>query len=90
MKARDLIIVFGCPPNSYTPAESTLTVGMYMMLNDMSDKVDKVVVLPDNASAWKPCNKGEVLSFTCHDLVTRFDASENPLCLKQSTFLKLG
>ena len=29
VKARDLMIVFGCPPNSYTPAESTLTVGLW-------------------------------------------------------------
>ena len=28
-KARDLMIAFGCPPNSYTPAESTLTVGFF-------------------------------------------------------------
>ena len=88
-KARDLMIVFGCPPNSYTPAESTLTVGFFQTLDDMSDKIDKVVVLPDNATAWKPCNKGEVLSFTHHDLEVPFDASKQPLCLKQNTFTKL-
>ena len=32
VKARDLMIVFGCPPNSYTPAESTLTVGWFNTL----------------------------------------------------------
>ena len=28
-KARDLIIVFGCPPNSQTPADSTLSVNWF-------------------------------------------------------------
>ena len=56
----------------------------------MSDKIEKVVVLPDNSSAWKPCNKGEVLSFTHHDLVVPFSAELNPLCLKQHTFTKLN
>ena len=35
--SRDLIIAFGCPPNSYTPAESTLTVELFMTLEKMSD-----------------------------------------------------
>ena len=82
VKSRDLMIVFGCPPNSYTPAESTLTVGFYLTLNEMSDKVDKVVVLPGNSTAWKPCQKGEVLTFTLHDCVLPFKAEKNPLCLR--------
>ena len=56
----------------------------------MSDKADKVVVLPGNSTAWKPCNKGEVLTFTHHDLVVTFAAELNPLCLKQTTFTKLN
>ena len=90
VKARDLMIVFGCPPNSYTPADSPLIVGFWNTLNDMGDKVDKVVVLPDNSTAWKPCNKGEVLNFTKHDCVLPFSAEKSPLCLKQTTFMKLN
>ena len=90
VKARDLMIVFGCPPNSYTPAESTLTVGWFTTLNDMSDRVDKVVVLPGNSTGWKPCGKGEVLTFTHNDCVLPFSADMNPLCLKQTTFTKLN
>ena len=90
VKARDLMIVFGCPPNSYTPAESTLTVGWFETLNEMSDKVEKVAVLPGNATAWKPCNKGEVLTFTYHDCVLPFSGEKQPLCLKQHTFMKLN
>ena len=88
VKARDLMIVFGCPPNSYTPAESTLTVGWFQTLNNMSDRVEKVVVLPGNSTGWKPCNKGEVLNFTTHDCVLPFSAEFNHLCLKQTIFTK--
>ena len=84
------MIVFGCPPNSYTPAASTLTVGWFTTLNDMSDRVDKVVVLPGNSTGWKPCGKGEVLTFTHNDCVLPFSADMNPLCLKQTTFTKLN
>ena len=90
VKERDLIIAFACPPNSHAPAESTLTVGWFQTLNKMSDRVEKVVILPGNSTAWKPSNKGEVLSFTHHDLVLPFDAELNPPCLKQTaTFMKL-
>lgn len=90
VKARDLMIVFGCPPNSYTPAESTLTVGWFQTMNEMSDRVEKAVSLPGNATAWKPCNKGEVLTFTHHDCVLPFSGDKSPLCLKQHTFMKLN
>ena len=72
VKTRDLMIVFGCPPNSYTPAESPLTVGFFKTVSDMSDPIDGVAVVPGNATAWKPCNKGEVLNFTYHDCVLPF------------------
>ena len=89
-KARDLMIVFGCPPNSYTPAESTLTGGFFQTLSDMSDRVEKVVDLPGNSTAWKPCNKGEVLNFTHHDCVLPFSAEKNPLCFKKTTLTKIN
>ena len=88
IKARDLIIVFGCPPNSYTPADSPLTVDFYINLNSMSDRIEKIVVLPDRITAWKPCGKGEVLNLTNHDLVTLFSAENNPRCLAQSLLVK--
>lgn len=56
----------------------------------MSDKVEKVVVLPGNTTAWKPCNKGEVLTFTHHDVVLPFSAYLNPFCLKQNIFTKFS
>ena len=90
VKSRDLMVVFGCPPNSYTPADSPLVVGFFNLMNEMSDKVDKVVVLPDDSTAWKPCNKGEVFNLTTHDQVVPFSAERNPLCLKQHTFMKMN
>ena len=87
---RDLMIVFACPPNSHAPAVSTLTVGWFQTQYEMSDKVEKVVLLPGNSTAWKPCNNGEVLTLTNHDCVLPFDAELNPSCLKQTTpFMKL-
>ena len=90
MKARDLLIVFVCPPNSFAPADSPLAVSLWNTLNYISDKVDKVVVLLDNSTAWKLCNKGEVLNFTTHDLVAPFSAEKSPFCLRQTTLMKLN
>ena len=89
VKTRDLMIAFGCPPNSYTPAASPLTVEFFTTTSVMSDPIDGVVVFPGNSTAWKPCNKGEVLNFTYHECVVPFSAKKNPLCFKHHTYVKL-
>ena len=54
-EGRDCIIAFGCPPNSYTPADSTLTVECWNELNKNSDSRAKLVFSPGNMTAWTPC-----------------------------------
>ena len=57
-------------------------------MNEMSDRIEKAVVLPGNATAGKSYNLGEVLTFAHQDCVLPFLAEKNPLCLKQHTFMK--
>ena len=55
----------------------------------MSDREDKVVVLPGNSTAWKPYGKGEVFNLTDHDVVLPFSAEKNPSSQNESTFLRV-
>ena len=54
-KVRNLIMVFGCPPNSQTPANSALTVEFFKHLRMSSDPVEKIAHLPGALPGWRPC-----------------------------------
>ena len=87
-KARNLIIVFGCMPFDRTPADSKLIVQFFQMVKEMNDRGENIVLLPGFLSSWKPNNKGEVLSFTTHDLIIPFDHSASPDCFAHQADLK--
>lgn len=72
---RNIMMVFSCPPNSYTPADSTTTHELFNNIWSHFDQVSQTVKLPGNLSSWKPCNKGEVIHMTSRDLVLRLDPS---------------
>ena len=46
------------------------------------------MLLPGILSGWKPNNKGEVLSFTTHDLIIPFDHTLSPFCFSHQESVK--
>ena len=49
-----MILMFGCAPNDYTPADSKLIVSLFQHLAAMSDKEEKLLVFPGTLNGWKP------------------------------------
>ena len=88
-KPRNLVIVFRCKPGDQTPADSKLIVSFFQKMKELSDTDDNIALLPGLLSAWKPNNnKGEVLSFTTHDLIIKFDITSNLDCFSHQANLK--
>ena len=56
-------MVFGCPPNSYVAADSTLTVELFQNIWKWADKNTNKVALPGQLQSWAPGGKGEVVCF---------------------------
>lgn len=75
---RNLVMVFGCAPNDKTPADSKLVVSFFNRLADMSDKHEKITVLPGTLPGWKPNRTGEVFCITTHDMALYFDQTVCP------------
>jgi hypothetical protein len=67
---RNLIMVFGCPPNSFVPADSTLTVELFQNILKQADK-DNMAILPGHLQSWTPGGQGEVVCFFKQDLVLK-------------------
>lgn len=77
-------MIFPCPPNSYTPADSTAVVESYTNLWDLTDKSDKSCQFPGVMSGWKPGNKGEVIVWVKKEAAIKFDVEAEPTILSQS------
>ena len=66
---RNLILIFSCPPNKGTDAESTVTVGLFNTLRRVANPIDGSVLLPNpEFLRWIPGNNGEIYSLTTRDL----------------------
>ena len=64
------VISFGCPPNKFVDAYSTIAVKYFEKLREFADAQDGSVLIPgDKFFRWKPNHKGETLALANDDLI---------------------
>ena len=74
-------MIFPCPPNSYTPADSTAVVEYYDNMWIMTDLTDLSCNLPGLMPGWKPGDKGEVVCWVKKEAAIMFNVEAEPTIL---------
>jgi len=64
-------MVFGCPPYSNVPADSTVTVELFQYIWTTAKPADGSIVLPGKFLRWKPGGRGDILPLISNDLLLR-------------------
>jgi len=56
---RNVVLSFGCPPNSGVDARSTIAIDYFAKLKQIANPYDGSVILPGRFLTWSPGNGGE-------------------------------